>query len=266
MFGINKRKKQNKIESAILKITPCFLPILLIVLWEIGVNGGVINATLFPKPTRLVLTFSDLLTSGKLWKNLSTSFIRVGEGFLIGMALGILLGFLMGLWKPAQRVLSGLLGIIRPIPFLALIPVFILLLGIGEVQKAAIIAYGTFWSVFLNTMGGIQNVDVKLLEMAYLFRIGKRRTITKIILPAAVPTILTGLRLGVSSAWMSVVGAEMIAATSGIGYEISYARTIARNDEMYVCVLVIGLVGIIIDKGLVSIQNAYIKKTRGLVL
>lgn len=247
-------------------IAPALLPVILILLWEIGVNHGVISGVLFPKPSTLVQTFWKLLVTGKLWKNLSISFLRVVKGFAIGTLLGIFFGFLLGLWKPAQKIFSGLFGIIRPIPFLAMIPVFILLLGIGETQKAAVIAYGTFWSVFLNTEGGIQNVDYKLLEMSYLFRISRGRTIVNVILPAAVPTILTGLRLGVSSAWMSVVGAEMIAATSGIGYEISYARTIAANAEMYVCVFVIGFIGLAIDKGLVTIQNAYIRKTRGLTL
>lgn len=264
MYGINQKQSCNKSMSAFLRLVPCFLPVILLILWQIGANAGRITVALFPPPTQLAETFWNMVVSGKLWTNLSISFIRVGEGFLVGTILGIALGFFMGLWKPANRVLSGLMGIIRPIPFLALIPVFILILGIGEAEKVAVIAYGTFWSVFLNTIGGIQNVDVRLLEMAYLFRIGNTKAITKIVLPAAVPTILTGLRLGVSAAWMSVVGAEMIAATSGIGYVITYARTIARADEMYVCVLVIGLIGLAIDKILVSVQNAYIKKTRGL--
>lgn len=265
MIGV-KNKKKSKIIKVLEKVIPCILPIAILVLWEVGVNTEHISKVLFPKPTKLVETFLFLVSTGKLWRNLSVSFLRVGEGCLIGMSLGIIFGLLMGLWKPARDFFSGLFGLLRPIPFLALIPVFILLLGIGEVQKAAIIAYGSFWTVFLNTMGGIQNVDPKLLEMAYLYRIGNRRTIFNIVLPAAVPSILTGLRLGVSAAWMSVVGAEMIASTSGIGYEISYARTIANNAEMYVCVFVIGLIGLAIDKGLVVIQNAYIKKTRGLSL
>jgi len=266
MVGVKEKKETSKAVKILHKIVPCILPILILVLWEVGVNTGHVSRVLFPKPTKLFETFIKLVSTGKLWKNLSVSFTRVGEGFLIGSVLGIVFGLLLGLWKPAQRFFSGLFGIIRPIPFLALIPVFILLLGIGEVQKAAIIAYGCFWSVFLNTLNGVQNVDYKLLELGYLFKIGNRRTILKIVLPAAVPSILTGLRLGVSAAWMSVVGAEMIASTSGIGYEISYARTIANNAEMYVCVFVIGFIGLAIDKGLVVIQNAYIKKTRGFTL
>lgn len=266
MIGVKKNEKKTKTQNILEKIVPCILPILILVLWEVGVNRGRISKVLFPKPTKLLETFFFLIKTGKLWKNLSISFIRVGEGCLLGMSLGVIFGLLLGLWKPARTFFSGLFGIIRPIPFLALIPVFILLLGIGELQKAAIIAYGSFWMVFLNTMGGILNVDYKLLEVAYLFKIGNRRTLFKIVLPAAVPSILTGLRLGVSAAWMSVVGAEMIASTSGIGYEISYARTIANNAEMYVCVFVIGFIGLAIDKGLVQIQNAYIKKTRGLTI
>lgn len=264
MFGINRKQKVTTTQTILLKIVPWIVPVTLLLLWQWGAETGRVIVSLFPPPTKLAQTFYSMLVSGKLWKNLSISFIRVGKGFLLGTALGIALGFLMGLCRPANRILSALVGIIRPIPFLALIPVFILILGIGEVEKMAVIAYGTFWSVFLNTISGIQNVDIKLLEVAYLFRTSNFKTITKIVLPAAVPTILTGLRLGVSSAWMSVVGAEMIAATSGIGYLITYARTLARADEMYVCVLVIGFIGLAIDKVLVIIQNAYIKKTRGI--
>lgn len=225
---------------------------------------GKITVSLFPPPSQLWATFKDLLFSGKLFKNLLISLTRVLKGYVIGCSLGVVLGILFSLCKPIDKLFSAVVSIIRPIPFLALIPVFILILGIGEEEKSAVIAYATFWCVFLNTISGIKNVDIKLLEVTYLFRTSKYRTITKVILPAAIPTILTGMRLGVSSAWTSVVGAEMIAASTGVGYVISYARTLARADEMYVWVLVIGLIGLLIDKVLVAIQNFYIKKTRGI--
>lgn len=264
MYGINKN--YNKSTTIILRIVPFILPIVLVYAWQWGGETGKIITALFPPPTKLFETFKELLVNGIIWKNLSVSMLRVGKGFLLGASAGIILGFLMGLIKPIESVLSVLVSILRPIPFLAIIPIMIMLLGIGELEKTVVIAYGTFWAAFLNTVGGLQNVDIKLLEVAYLFRTSVLKAVFKIIVPAAIPSILTGLRLGISSAWMSVVGAEMIAASSGIGYLLAYSRTIARADQMYVCVLIIGCIGLILDKALVAMQKAYIKKTRGIEL
>lgn len=240
------------------------LPIIIILFWEIGVRHGSINGALLPAPTRLWEVFSRDLLDGKVWYNLSISFLRVLLGFATGCVLGLVIGFFMGLIAPVNKLLSSITSLFRSIPVIALVPLFILLFGIGENSKRMVIAYASFWPILLNTMGGIQNVDRKLFEVAYSYRISKRKTIFKIIWPSALPSILTGLRLGVSSAWMSVIAAEMFAASRGIGYMIMTSKDTAQIAPMFVYVFVIGVIGLIIDKILIRVQNFYIKKTRGI--
>lgn len=148
----------------------------------------------------------------------------------------------MGLFATFNRALSVFVNILRPIPTIALIPIFIIVFGIGEVSNIAVIVVGSFWSMLLNTVSGIQSMDSKLLEIAYVYRIKNVKTVFQIILPSALTSMLTGLRLGLGTAWMSVVAAEMICASSGIGYMIMYARELAQTANMYVDVLIIGLV------------------------
>lgn len=240
------------------------LPILLLIFWQISANTGRINTHLIPSPSMIIGNFKEIIMNGRLWENLSVSFLRVVIGFLCGAALGLVIGFFMGLFKDVNLLFTLFVSILRPIPTIALIPVFILILGIGESSKYAIIAIGSFWSVLLNTINGVDSVDSKLLEVGYAYRIPKKDQIFRIILPSALPSILTGLRIGVSSAWISVIGAEMLAASRGIGYMITYARDNSQVSTMYAGVLTIGLVGLIIDRVLISVQKFYLKRSRGI--
>lgn len=218
---------------------------------------------MIPPPSRLAETFVQLVTSGKLAQGLLISFQRVLIGFLIASVVGIVLGFLMGLFTPVNKMLSSLVNILRPIPVIALIPIFIIILGIGEPANISIIIIGALWPVLLNTLAGVLSVDRKLLEVAYVYRISRRKIIFRIVLPSALYHILTGLRLGIGGAWVSVVAAEMIGATSGIGYMIMFAKSLAQAANMYVLVLVIGVIGFLIDRVLLIFQNHISKRFAG---
>lgn len=259
------RSKNSAGERRILLCIAVIFPILVLILWQFASSNGLVKASLVPAPLTIVKTFVSYVESGKLWKNLSVSFGRVACGYLIGALCGVVVGFLMGLFKPINAALSGIVSVLRPIPTIALIPIVILLAGIGFSSKVVIIAFGSFWPVLLNTIHGIQTVDGKLLEVAYTYRIPTGKTIFKIIVPSSIPAILTGLRLGMSSAWMSVVAAEMIASSTGIGYLITLSRETANARVMYMCVLVIGVIGLVIDKGLTWLEHYYLAKTRGSV-
>ena len=169
----------------------------------------------------------------------------------------------MGLFTPVNKMLSSLVNILRPIPVIALIPIFIIILGIGEPANISIIIIGALWPVLLNTLAGVLSVDRKLLEVAYVYRISRRKIIFRIVLPSALYHILTGLRLGIGGAWVSVVAAEMIGATSGIGYMIMFAKSLAQAANMYVLVLVIGVIGFLIDRVLLIFQNHISKRFAG---
>lgn len=240
-----------------------FLPVVILILWEWAADTGKINRNVIPPPSNLAETFVQLVTSGKLGQGLLISFQRVIVGFLIASVIGIVLGFLMGLFVPVNKMLSSLVNILRPIPVIALIPIFIIILGIGEPANISIIIIGALWPILLNTLAGVLNVDRKLLEVAYVYRISRRKIIFKIILPSALYHILTGLRLGIGGAWASVVAAEMIGATSGIGYMIMFAKSLAQASNMYVLVLVIGVIGLLIDRVLLVFQKHISKRFAG---
>jgi sulfonate transport system permease protein len=261
MIGYLKELKGDSCLKHIQNLALSFLlPAVILVLWEIGVNAGKINGNVVPPPTKLWDAFLRLVISGKLLQGLVISFRRVLSGFLIAGVVGVVIGFCMGLFQPFNRAVSSLVNVLRPIPTIALVPIFIIVLGIGEAANVSIIVIGALWSVLLNTTAGVLSVDTKLMELAYVYRIGKIKAVFQIILPSALFNILTGLRLGIGGAWISVVAAEMIGATSGIGYMIMFAKSLAQAANMYVLVLIIGVIGFLIDKALMFFQNLVNKR------
>lgn len=251
-------EKEQNINNIINWILLLGTPIIVIILWQILNDKGIIHASIMPSPKRIVNTFISYLNSGKLYEHFSVSIKRVLIGFIIGSISGVAVGILVGLFEKIYKATAVVLGVLRPIPNIGLVPLFILWFGIGEKSKIILIAVGTFWAVWLNTESGIKNTDFKFLEVARILEKGKLNVLIKIIFPAAIPSIFTGLRLGLSSAWRAVVGAEMIAATRGIGYMISYARELAQPDVMFVGLFVIGLVGLFIDVIILKAQQKLI--------
>jgi sulfonate transport system permease protein len=234
-------------------------PVLLILVWYVASAAGVLNANILPSPVRVFQTLIKLITNGKLGQGLVVSGLRVIRGFAIGAVIGIVLGVLMGLSKTLNKILSSLVSIFRPIPMIAWIPLLIMWLGIGEESKVAVIIIGALWPVLLNTISGILSVDKKLLEVAQVLEKGKKEILFNVILPSAWPSIITGIRLGISTAWTCVVAAEMIAASSGIGYMIAYARELSQPDVVLVGVFTIGLVGLLIDFIIMRIQKRLLR-------
>lgn len=264
MIGyVKESQSESKLEPLKKLLLTILLPVLILVLWEWSVARGTLNGNVVPAPSTLWKTFLSLLTSGKLIEGLSISIRRVLIGFLIATVFGVLIGFLMGLFAPFNRAMSSLVNILRPIPTIALTPIFIIVLGVGEATNVSIILIGAIWSILLNTTAGVMSVDRKLMELAYVYRLRKRDIVFRIILPSALYNIITGLRLGIGGAWMSVVAAEMIGATSGIGYMIMFAKSLAQAANMYVLVLVIGIIGFLIDRILLIFQKQVRKKFCG---
>lgn len=230
-------------------------PLVLVLAWYIATKTGAVRTSILPSPQKVLATLSSLASSGKLWTDMGISIVRVLRGFALGALCGLVIGSLMAFFPIFNRIASTMVSLFRPIPMLAWIPIFILWLGIGEKSKTAVIFIGSFWPVLLNTIHGIKSTDPKLLEVARVLEKKRVVSILKVYLPSALPSIFTGLRLGISSAWTCVVGAEMIAATSGIGYMIHYARELAQPARVYAGVICIGAVGVLIDKGLLALQH-----------
>jgi sulfonate transport system permease protein len=240
-----KGRKKKKVEDYF--VIGLILPILLIIGWEVAANAGLVNQSILPGPSRILKSFIKQMKNMSLEENVLVSLQRVAIGYVIGAFFGILMGIFTGLYRLFNRIVSLGFEILRPIPVIAWVPVLILISGIGETSKIIVIVIGTFWSVFLNTSDGIRNVDKKLIEVSTIFKKRKLAVITKVILPAALPSIFTGLRLGVGTAWISVIGAELIAASSGLGFLISYSREMSQPASMFVGVFTIGLIGCLIN-------------------
>ncbi len=238
-----------------IKVISILLPFFLIGLWQLGCKTGYLNTSILPYPTKIFNTFVRNIAEGTLEKHIVSSCKRVVEGFAIGVSLGLIIGLLIGLYKNLEEILNVFIGILRPIPPIAWIPVLILCLGIGEWSKIAVIVIGSFWPVLLNTVDGLKSTDKDLIELATVLEKNKREILLKIILPSAIPSIFTGCRLAVSRAWSCVVTAEMIAASSGVGYLIQYARELSKPDLMFTGVAVIGIIGLIIDYGMIKLQK-----------
>ncbi len=248
-------EKQKRFNFLYAKPAALIVPLVLLALWEVAGWLGYIPKTILPRPSLILEATIRLIRKTTLQKDIGISLYRVIRGYLIGASLGIVVGIILGIFRSAENLLSLLLNILRPIPIIAWVPVLILWMGIGETSKVTVIAIGTFWPVLLNTIDGIHNVDKKYKEVAALFKKSRFVTLRKVVFPAAIPTIFTGLRISIGSAWISVIGAEMIASSSGLGYLISYSRELAQPASMLVGVFVIGLIGTLINSLLLLLQR-----------
>lgn len=222
-------------------------PLIILVIWESLAKSHVLPVILIPSLERIASTFVQDLSNGEIAGDIAVSAVRVIKGYLIGVVLGLTLGTLMGIFSRVNQFFSGIFDGIRQIPGLAWIPLLILWFGIGDLSKIVLIAKGTFFPILLNTIDGIRNTPKGYLELARLYHIRKRDLIRKVYLPSAIPFVLVGMRLGAGMAWMSVVAAEMLGSTSGIGYRMSDAQNLMQTDVLIVYMIVIGLVGGAVD-------------------
>ena len=223
------------------------LPIIVMVLWEILSGLDWLNVYLIPPPTQIWDRLLIIAENGELIKHLGASLYRVVCGFSLALCIALPLGFLLGLAPGVRDLFSPSLSFFQQIPGIAWIPMFILWLGIDEASKIAIIVYSAFFPIFLNTLHGIANTDAKLKEVAYTYGLSRWGLMTRVYLPSAAPSVFVGMRLGLSYCWRSLVAAELLGASKGIGYLIQEGREMAQPDLMLVGVLFIGLTGLSLD-------------------
>lgn len=224
-----------------------FLPALLVAVWQGLYEAGQIRPILLPPPSTVAVTFWEMAAGGTLSKHLWASLLRVLQGFGIAAAAGLVLGIGIGLSQTLDRMTDLLLQLIKPIPPIAWIPLSILWFGIGEAGKIAIIFLGAFFPVLVNTIDGIRQTDHRYVELARILEVGRIRFIAQVVLPGALPAIMTGLRVGLMVAWMCVVAAELIAASSGVGFLIMDARLMSQTDQVLVGMITIGAIGKALD-------------------
>jgi sulfonate transport system permease protein len=234
---------------------PWLLPLALLGLWYLGTERGWLSEQVLPPPAYVYQTLADLVSTGDLWLNASASLQRVLVGFLIGSGLGVTLGLAMGLSKTVEDYLLPTFNALVQIPVLGWMPFALLLFGIGEPLKYVLIAHAALVPVTLCTLQAFHQVPKRLLEVGQAYGFSQRQIVTDIVLPSAVAPIFTGLRLGFTKAWLSLVVVELLASSEGLGYLIAYGRQLFQLDLVMAAVVVVGTVGLLIDRGFEFIER-----------
>jgi len=228
-------------------LAPWLVPIALVLLWQLAAWAGWLSTRIAPSPLAVVLAAWELIRSGEIFVHLWPSFVRAAFGFFIGGAIGLILGFLNGGFRVCERLLDTTIQMIRNVPHLSLIPLVILWFGIDEAGKLFLVALGTLFPIYLNTFHGIRSVDRDLIEMGRSYGLSDWQLFTKVILPGAMPSILVGVRFALGFMWLTLIVAETISASSGIGYMAMTAREFMQTDIVVVAILLYALLGKLAD-------------------
>ncbi|KRN98884.1 ABC transporter permease subunit [Companilactobacillus kimchiensis] len=229
------------------KILPFLIPIIVILIWQVSSTFGWLSSSVLPSPMAVLQDGIKLTQSGELPKNLSISLYRATVGLLIGGGIGFILGFINGMSKTFRLLFDSSIQMFRNIPHLALIPLIIIWLGINESAKISLVAIGTMFPVYINTFHGISSVDPDLIEMGKSYELSKGQMFFKIIFPAALPQILVGIRYALGVMWTTLIVAETISASSGIGYMANNAEDFVDMETVVLCIVVYAILGKISD-------------------
>lgn len=240
--------------------------LILLVLWTASTHYHLVSPETLPSPLAVIEAFKSQLSSGLLPKSLGMSMARIAQGFLIGCSLGFLIGAVMGVSRTAERLLSPMINAIRQVPIIGWIPLIIVWCGIKDMSKISFIAIGAFFPMVLNTFDGVRAVAASYIEVGRVFEFGRLKMLRTIIIPAALPGIVTGIRLSLGTSWMLVVWSEINTSSDlGIGDMLWSARESSQMDVIIVCIIVIGVVAFLINEliGLVEARLSLWKKSRG---
>ncbi|RYZ10105.1 MAG: ABC transporter permease [Myxococcales bacterium] len=231
--------------------------ITLLAVWEVLPRLHLVEPAFLPPLSEVLATGWQLLLSGELLSHVRASLSRSLLGFGLAIASGIPLGLLMGWYKGFERTVSPLLEALRNTASLALLPVFILLLGIGEASKVSLIVYACSWPILLNTLSGVRNVDPLLIKFGRTMGLSPFQLFRKVILPAAVPTIFVGIRLAGATSLVVLVAAEMIGAKAGLGYLIIYSQYNFQIPHMYLGIITITGIGLLFNELLQHVEARF---------
>ena len=222
-------------------------PLALLLIWELASQSGLLPSRVIAAPSQIGGTLWAMIESGELATHLWVSLQRALLGLSIGVAIGVVAALITGLSKKGEVILDSPMQMLRTIPSLALVPLFILWFGIGEFTKIALIVTGTTFPVYLNLYSGIRNIDPKLIEAANTLGLNRRQLIWHVILPGSLPSFFVGLRYSLGISWLALVFVEQINTTAGIGYLASDARDFMRTDVIVICLLIYSILGLVID-------------------
>jgi sulfonate transport system permease protein len=236
-------------------VLPLIIPALVLAVWEVTTLRGWLPVQILPPPSLVAATFWDIIRDGEIAANLKISLWRITCGFVVGSAAGLAFGTAMGTSRTVEDYCGPLFRALAQIPSLGWVPILILIFGLDDILKYLIIAKACFVPTTLSTAQGIRNIPRQYLEVASVLRLSRRSVLTKLMLPAALPSIFGGLRLALSHAWIALIVVEMLAATEGVGYMMVWGRTLFQIDIVIVGMIVIGVIGLALDAGLTRLER-----------
>ncbi|MBB3452914.1 sulfonate transport system permease protein [Rhizobium sp. BK313] len=229
------------------RFLPFLLPLVVIAIWQLGSSVGWISTRIMPSPAAVVVAFWQTTVSGQLPHNILVSAGRAFAGLLVGGSVGFLLGIANGVSRLSEQLTDTTLQMLRTIPHLAMVPLVILWFGIGEESKLFLTALGVLFPIYLNTYHGVRNVDRGLIEMGRVYGMSGWTLFKKVIFPGALPSILVGLRFALGIMWLTLIVAESIAASSGIGYMANNAREFGMTDVVVLTLVIYAVLGKLAD-------------------
>ena len=244
-------------KSKILKTSISVLVILFV--WYLVTEIGIVNSYVLPSPLKVIDSFCKMVKSGEIFEDIYISYIRVFKGFFLATSLAFLLAMVRIIFPKCNDYYETIIQFLKNVPPLSLISLLILWCGIGETTKISIIVLTAFFPIYLNTVKGFVSCDKKLLEVGQVYGYSKVNTFFKIMLPYAMSDILVGMRIGLGYSWRAIIGAEMIAASTGLGHMILFAQQMSRTDKVIVGILVIGILGYLTDRLFAFVINKTLK-------
>lgn len=257
LTSIEGKKKRKRFSAAARdRVLTVVSPVVVLSIWQCASQMGLMDARFVPSPVSIATAAVRLTQSGELWTHISISLWRLSLGFIVGAVPGFLVGLLMGLSRLARAILDPLVSATYPIPKIAILPLIMLLFGVGEASKVAIIAIAVVYLVLLNTMTGVMTIDQIYFDVAKNYGASWRKTFTRLILPASLPLIFAGLRLSIGVALIVIVSAEFLAAKSGIGYLIWTSWETLVIENMFVGLIVITVLGVVATAILKELEQA----------
>jgi sulfonate transport system permease protein len=226
---------------------PWLVPALILLGWQAAVSSGLVASRLMPAPLDVIRAGWEAGRTGELWTNLGVSTLRALAGFAVGGGIGFALGLANGLSRMSERLTDTSVQMVRNVPHLSLIPLVILWFGIGEEAKLFLVALGVFFPVYANTLHGIRSIDPALVEMGEVYGMSRAELFRRVVLPGALPSIFVGLRYALGIMWLTLIVAETISASSGLGYMAMQAREFMLVDVVVLAILIYALLGKLAD-------------------
>ena len=233
-------------------------PLGLLLAWELAADTGLIDIRFFPAPSAIIAKLVEMARSGELTENVLISLQRIALGFLLGGVPAIVIGIAMGIWRPIRAIVDPLIVATYPIPKSSLLPLILLIFGLGEMSKVMMVAIGVFYPMAINATAGVLQINQIYLDVGKSFKASPWDTFRTIALPGALPFIMTGVKLGAGLALILIAVAEMVGAKSGIGYMIWSAWETFAVAKMYVGLFVIAIIGFLLTLGLNELERVII--------